>query len=80
MLNCKTVVKKISSDEKVSWMHRLEIKLHLIMCHHCGKYAKQLKLLTLGLKKALSMPSSINVQKIEEQVIQKVKNSSNSKE
>jgi len=80
MLNCKTVVKKISSDEKISWMHRLEIKLHLMMCHHCGKYAKQLKLISTGLKKALSLISTKDVKKVEDQVIQKMKSSSNSKE
>jgi len=79
MLNCKTVVKKISSNEEISWMQKIEIKLHLMMCHHCGKYAKQLKLLSAGLKKALSMLDSKNIQKIEDQVIQKLNNNSNSK-
>jgi len=79
MLNCKTVVKKISSEDQISWMQKIEIKLHLMMCHHCGKYARQLKLLSAGLKKALSLQNSQGIQKIEDQVIDKIKKHSNNK-
>lgn len=45
MLKCKDVVKIVSTEERRSWRHRIGVRLHLMMCHHCSKYAKQLDIL-----------------------------------
>jgi hypothetical protein len=77
MLSCKEVVKIISSDNKKSWRRRIEIRMHLFMCQHCSKYAKQLEYMTTGFKKLIGEKNkdsnSAEIKKIEKDVIRKVK-------
>lgn len=77
MLSCKEVVKIVSSEERPSWRRRLEIRFHLMMCHHCGKYVKQLELMKSGFKKLLqSKHEKANQEKIrdlENKVIEKTR-------
>lgn len=50
MMNCKEVTKLISSDEYLSesWGRRLQVRLHLLMCRHCSRLARQISLLKSG--------------------------------
>lgn len=50
MMNCKQAVRMLSSEEQLSWPRKVELRLHLLMCQHCSKYAKQLELLKSGFK------------------------------
>lgn len=45
MLSCKEVTRKITSEEVAegSWWQRFQVRLHLLMCHHCRRYAAQLR-------------------------------------
>jgi hypothetical protein len=45
MLSCKEVTRKIGSEEfaEASWWQRFQVRLHLLMCHHCRRYAAQLR-------------------------------------
>jgi hypothetical protein len=44
MLTCKEVSTAIASEDlaRLSWRGRLGIRLHLLMCRHCRRYAAQL--------------------------------------
>ena len=45
MLRCKEVTKMVASDDLVDagpWL-RLKIRLHLMMCRHCARYAAQIR-------------------------------------
>ncbi len=44
MLSCQEVSRSIASDElgTAGWRRRLSIKLHLLMCRHCRRYARQI--------------------------------------
>ena len=44
MLKCKEVALMISSDSlaDASWRRRLAVRLHLLMCRFCRRYAAQL--------------------------------------
>jgi anti-sigma factor ChrR (cupin superfamily) len=45
MLRCKQVIKMVASDDLVDegpWL-RLKIRLHLMMCRHCARYAAQIR-------------------------------------
>ena len=45
MLRCKQVTKMVASDDLVDagpWL-RLKIRLHLMMCRHCARYAAQIR-------------------------------------
>lgn len=44
MLTCQEVARAIASDEMTTagWRQRLAVKLHLLMCRHCRRYAHQM--------------------------------------
>ncbi len=50
MLRCKQVTMMVASDDLVDagpWL-RLKIRLHLMMCRHCTRYAEQIR--AIGVK------------------------------
>lgn len=44
MKTCREVTTMISSDTlaQSNWRERMGVKLHLMMCRHCNRYAAQL--------------------------------------
>ena len=45
MLRCKQVTTMVAHDDLVdagSWL-RLRVRLHLMMCRHCARYAAQIR-------------------------------------
>ena len=52
MLSCRDVTRKLGSEEAAessSWL-RLQIRLHLLMCRHCRRYARQLRGIAAGVR------------------------------
>lgn len=47
MPRCKEVSRSIAADElsTAGWSQRLSTKLHLLMCRHCRRYARQLRVI-----------------------------------
>ena len=45
MLTCKEVAKAIAQDEssRTGWRRTWALRLHLLMCRHCRRYADQIK-------------------------------------
>ncbi len=45
MLSCKEVWRLIASEElaDLGWLERILVRLHLVRCHHCRRYAAQLR-------------------------------------
>ncbi len=45
MLACKEVTRIVAAEEldEAGWKRRLAIRLHLLMCRHCRRYAAQLR-------------------------------------
>jgi len=66
MLNCKEVVRLISSEDKLSFIQKTELKMHLLICKHCSNYNRQMDSLSKGLKKIFSIKSEENREKIQE--------------
>jgi anti-sigma factor ChrR (cupin superfamily) len=52
MLNCREVTEKASDylEQTLSWQQRLSIRLHLLVCHHCRRYLRQLHAVALAVK------------------------------
>ena len=44
MLTCKEVSTAVASEDlaRLSWQKRIGVRLHLLMCRHCRRYAAQL--------------------------------------
>ncbi len=55
MLNCRDVARSLASGEQADGGRRpsLAIRLHLLWCRHCRRYASQLDLIGLASKKAM---------------------------
>jgi hypothetical protein len=47
MLKCKEVTRAIAGDELATadWRRRLSVRLHLLVCRHCRRYARQLRII-----------------------------------
>jgi hypothetical protein len=54
MISCKGVAKLLSSDELPGqpWWKRAEVRLHLLMCKYCSRFARQMKQLSIGVRRA----------------------------
>ena len=52
MLNCREATRLISQsmDTKLSWPRRLSIRVHLLYCVWCRRYARQLEFLRKATK------------------------------
>lgn len=77
MISCRAVVEILSSQQELSFMKKMELKLHLLMCRHCGSYFSQLKVLNSQLKKffgEVSKTDTKRVEKIENTVLEDLKN------
>ena len=76
MLSCKEIVRLVSSEERLSLMKRAELRLHLMMCEHCGRYREQLHALA---KAAVSLldrrvrESEADIKRLEEEAIERSK-------
>lgn len=75
MLSCKSVVKIISSEPDLPFMKKAELKLHLMMCHHCSRYLAHIKMLKASVAELIgNRVNSVDddqLEKFEEEVIQK---------
>ncbi len=73
MLNCKQVTELISQnlDTPIPWIQRWRIKLHLLMCHSCSAYLKQLKFIQ---KVLLTMDGHYQDIKLSKQAKQRIVN------
>lgn len=48
MKTCREVYEEASDllDDQLPLLSRLEIRMHLLLCRHCRRYVRQLRLLT----------------------------------
>lgn len=86
MLSCKAVATSISSDalERSGWWPRLEVRLHLLMCRYCRRYAAQIRAVNAAARGLLETagPDRETVAKLESSILGSLRgpddNSSNS--
>ena len=47
MLKCRELVHEADRllDDDLNWRGRLAVRFHLLICHHCRRYVRQLRLL-----------------------------------
>jgi hypothetical protein len=53
MLKCKEVTHIIATGEidEFTWMKRLEMRMHLLMCTHCKEYVSQIFAMGQGVRR-----------------------------
>ena len=56
MLSCKDVTHKLSEaqDRELSLSERLQLEMHLAMCHGCRNFKKQMSFLRMACRRYLS--------------------------
>lgn len=73
MLSCQEVAKEIACDglEGASWGRQLRVKLHLLLCHHCRRYARQLRAVGLTFRKLCEEcePDEEDLQRLEQSIL-----------
>ena len=72
MLKCKEVVRILGSGEELSLTQRIQLKMHLWMCKHCGVYASQLRAMKDGFGKLFKERTALDkevVNKVESDVL-----------
>lgn len=55
MLKCREVEQRADAlvdNEPLPWRERMALRLHLLMCHHCRRYVRQLRQLVQSLRRA----------------------------
>lgn len=61
MLKCKEVVETADAlvdGTPLSWRERFALRVHLLMCHHCRRYVRQLHTLVTSLNGKNAPPAS----------------------
>jgi hypothetical protein len=58
MLKCREISHLVATDELATgtWLKRLEVRFHLLMCRHCSRYAAQLKKLGVAVRSLWARP------------------------
>ncbi len=75
MLSCKEVARKIASDEfqGAGWRERLALRLHLLLCRHCRRYAAQLRAIGAAARNLWEPTSqdSPTLERLERQILER---------
>ncbi|MFN8006795.1 MAG: hypothetical protein U0V70_07200 [Terriglobia bacterium] len=62
MICCKEVAKLLTSDQlsQMGFIKRIEVTLHIWMCRHCSRFAKQINQLRSASRKISFVPEDEN--------------------
>jgi len=75
MRNCKEVVRLLASGEELRLLDKAELRVHLLMCSNCSRFAKQLRLMKkafVNLFKRVAAVDKSVVKQLEDDVLKKV--------
>lgn len=76
MLTCKQVVRILGSEEPLTWRQWLSLRFHLLMCRHCSRFSKHLKMAVEGASKLLRKNSEVDesvIREVEETTLKELK-------
>lgn len=67
MLKCRDVEQRADAlvdNEPLPWRARMALRLHLLVCHHCRRYVRQLRQLVQSLRRAPQPAAPETVERI----------------
>lgn len=67
MLKCRDVEQRADAlvdNEPLHWRERMALRLHLLICHHCRRYVRQLRQLVASLRRPPAPASPEQVDRI----------------
>ena len=71
MLRCKEVTTMVARGDLADaglWL-RMKVRLHLMMCRHCARYAKQMRTIGSRVRERFQSP---DVEDLQERILQSV--------
>ncbi len=73
MLKCKEVSHIVAEEVPLNFWGRLQLKMHLLMCVHCRRYAAQIRALGRGARRDLdTRPSADQTERMEKTILDHV--------
>lgn len=75
MMSCKQVARKVSSEEELPLIQRVELRMHLLKCKHCSNYVKQLELMKSGFRnlfRKLDEVEDSKIRSLEKKILEKI--------
>ena len=75
MYTCKETVRMLSTDEKLTFKQKIELRAHLFMCKHCSSFSKQLNAIKNKFKSNFGELTKVEpeqVKNLEEKVIARI--------
>jgi len=76
MRSCKEIVRLIASGEPLSLGQRVELRIHMMMCKHCSKYRKHLRIMRdsfMQLFRDLTSPADGNQVELKKEIKRKIR-------
>ena len=77
VLRCRQVTEIVAGGELIDagpWL-RMKIRLHLMMCRHCARYAKQIRTLGVAARERFRRPDETSVQELQRKILESAGNS-----
>lgn len=76
MIPCKEVVRLLGSYQEFSWSKRTMLRIHLLICKFCSRYAMHLKMMKLAFKKLFTKITLVEpheIDSLEQEILKKLK-------
>lgn len=81
MFTCREVTEICASERPLSRMERLKLKLHLLICHACSSYQRQMELLRRSFKRRsddIVESEQQQIHELEQKIIEQIKKATKS--
>lgn len=75
MRSCREIVRLVGSGAPLTVGEQIEIRLHMMMCKHCSRYRKQLRIMRdsfMRLFKELTSPAEREQTELKEEIKRKI--------
>ena len=81
MFTCREVTEICAGEQKLSRMGKLKFKFHLLICHACSSYLRQIELLRKTLKRRsddIVANEEQQIHELEQKIIEQIKKATKS--
>ncbi|MBI3565094.1 MAG: hypothetical protein HY079_07860 [Elusimicrobia bacterium] len=73
MPTCREVTRALASEEDASFLRRMTIGLHLSMCEHCSRFARQLRLISRSLREVWAPVQPAGLEELKRRVLARLR-------
>lgn len=75
MPSCREVTGLLASgdEESASWMSRMRVRLHLSMCAHCSRFARQLRVIAQAVRSLWAPASAGDAESLKRRILDRLR-------